>query len=123
MSPCRVLRASTRGLQLEWSLIVTSRFAALFTGLLVVLSLLQPTHAGPSLPGRPDGAKPMSRMPRTATCAAKPDTLQQMFVPLAHLRYFNEAEIVLNNNGIDQMVVRPTWFVHGASRFAGAMST
>jgi hypothetical protein len=55
----------------------------------------------------------------TTTCAAKPDTLQQMFVPLAHLRHFNEAEIVLNNNGIDQMVARPTWFVHGSQPVRG----
>ena len=55
-------------------------------------------------------------------CAAKPDTAQQMFVPLAHLRYFDGAEILLNNNGVDPLVVRPMWFVRGADPVRGTRS-
>jgi hypothetical protein len=58
-------------------------------------------------------------MSMMAPCAAKPDTLQQMFVPLAHLRYFAGGEIVLNSNSIDPVVVRPTWFVHGGAPVRG----
>ncbi len=42
-----------------------------------------------------------------------------MFVPLAHLRYFDGAEILLNNNGIDPLVVRPMWFVRGSEPVRG----
>lgn len=42
-----------------------------------------------------------------------------MFVPLAHLRHFGDAEIVLNNNGIDPLVVRPVWFVRGSRPVRG----
>ena len=106
-------------LKLERRLIVNSRVSAFVAGLLVLLSLLQPTYAGPSLAQGSEGARAMSRKPMRPSCAARPDTLQQMFVPLAHLRYFNEADIVLNNNGIDQLVARPTWFVHGGQPVLG----
>jgi len=53
------------------------------------------------------------------SCAAQPDTPQEMFVPLAHLRLFDSGELVLNNNGADPMAVQLTWYVRGTDPVAG----
>ena len=82
--------------------------------------------AGASLP--PTGTALRTQAPvgpnetkkiKTSSCAAKPDTLQEMFVPLAHLRYFDFGELVLNNNGIDPLTVQPIWFVTGSTPVPG----
>ena len=104
---------------LERRLLVSSRVIPFFAGVLVLLALfLQPMQAGrPPQPQR--GPLPFGG----TTCAAKPDVVQQMFVPLAHLRYFDGAEILLNNNGVDPLVVRPMWFVRGSDPVNGRQVT
>ena len=52
-------------------------------------------------------------------CAAQPDVLHSMFVPLAHLRHFDSAEIILNNNGTDALVAKPTWYLDGRRPIRG----
>ncbi len=96
-----------------------SRSIALVIALGATVMVLPHTPAG-SEPQSP----PSSRRTGTITpCAAQPDTLQHMYVPLAHLRHFDFGELVLNNNGIDAMTVRPVWYVRGAGPVPGRALT
>ncbi len=56
-------------------------------------------------------------------CAEAPDQSYSMFVPLAHARYFGDVDLMLNNRGIVDHQVVPTWYVDGRGAVVGASFT
>lgn len=85
----------------------------------VVLALISGLVWQPAKATQRTPPAPQSKRPMVTPCAAQPDTRQRIFLPLAHLRLFDVGEIVLNNNGIDPLVVRPTWYVTGSDPVGG----
>ena len=51
--------------------------------------------------------------PQRPPCATSPDSVQTMFVPLGHARYFGEGQVMLNNRGVVSTTVQPTWYLEG----------
>ena len=51
--------------------------------------------------------------PGRVKCADVPASTFSMFVPLAHVRYFGAADIVLNSRSVESKTAVPTWYLEG----------
>jgi len=55
---------------------------------------------GTGWPSAVASSRVVQRQARQAPCATAPDQRRSIFVPLAHLRFFGAADLMLNNRGV-----------------------